>query len=117
MAVDDGSIRVGGHLDRHTALPYYTSMQAGQVFEWDEAKVGEDYRKHRVTFRLAARAFDDDHGLDLADDRMIYGEKGWLRIAMVDGRLLSVACTHRAEARRLISARPATRRERRMYHG
>lgn len=92
-------------------------MQAGQVFEWDEAKADENYRKHRVTFQLAARAFDDDHGLDLADDRMIYAEKRWLRIAMVEGRLLSVACTHRAEAHRIISARLATHRERRMYHG
>ena len=98
-------------------MPYYAGMQAGQVFEWDEAKADENYRKHRVTFQLAARAFDDDHGLDLADDRMIYAEKRWLRIAMVEGRLLSVACTHRAEAHRIISARLATHRERRMYHG
>ena len=92
-------------------------MQARQVFERDEAKADENYRKYRVTFQLAARAVDDDHGLDLADDRMIYGEKRWMRIAMVEGRLLSVACTHRAEAHRIIPARMATRRERRMYHG
>jgi len=44
-------------------------MEEALVFEWDEAKANANYRKHRVTFQLAARAFDDDHGLNLVDDR------------------------------------------------
>ena len=87
------------------------------TFEWDEAKAEENHRKHRVTFQFAARAFADQSGLDLTDDRMDYGEERWMRIAMVEGRLICVAYTQRAEVHRLISARPATRRERRMYHG
>ena len=92
-------------------------MKSTLIFEWNEAKADENYRKHRVTFQLAARAFEDVHGLDLVDDRVDYGEERWLRIALVEGRVLSVACTRRAEAVRIVSARVSTRRERRMYHG
>ena len=92
-------------------------VKLAQVFEWDEGKAEENYRKHRVTFQFAARAFADENGLDLADDRTDYGEERWMRIAMVEARVICVAYTQRAEAHRLISARPATRRERRMYHG
>ena len=60
-------------------------VKSGQAFEWDEAKAEENYRKHRVTFQFAARAFGDDNGLDLANDRMDYGEERWMRIAMVEG--------------------------------
>ena len=88
-----------------------------QIFEWDETKAEENYRKHRLTFEFAARAFADENGLDLADDRRDYGEERRVRIAMVEERLIFVAYTQRAKAHRLISARVATRRERRMYHG
>ena len=104
-------------LDAHTALPYHLGMKEALVFEWDEAKADANYRKHHVTFQFAARAFDDNHGLDLADDRMDYGEERWLRIALVEGRVLSVAYTRRKETVRIVSARASTRRERRMYHG
>ena len=92
-------------------------MKSALIFEWDEAKANENYRKHRVTFQLAARAFEDVHGLDLMDDRMDYGEGRWLRIALIEGRVVSVAYTRRGEAVRIVSARASTRRERRMYHG
>ena len=92
-------------------------MEAALVFEWDEAKADANYRKHRVTFQVAAQAFEDHHGLDLVDDRMDYGEERWLRIALVEGRVLSVTYTGRVGAVRIVSARTATRRERRMYHG
>ena len=92
-------------------------MEEALVFEWDEAKAHANYRKHRVTFQVAARVFDDHHGLDLVDDRMDYGEERWLRIALVEGRVLSVTYTRRAGAVRIVSARTSTRREGRMYHG
>ena len=91
-------------------------MKSALTFEWDETKAHENYRKHRVTFQFAARAFDDAHALDLVDDRMDYGEERWLRIALVEGRVLCVAYTRREEAVRIVSARTSTRRERRMYH-
>ena len=62
-------------LDAHTALPYHDNVKSTLIFEWNEAKADENYRKHRVTFQLAARAFEDVHGLDLVDDRMDYGEE------------------------------------------
>ena len=104
-------------LDSHTALPYHADMEEALVFEWDEAKADANYRKHRVTFQVAAKAFNDNHGLDLVDDRMDYDEERWLRIALVESRVLSVTYTRRAGAVRIVSARMSTRRERWMYHG
>ena len=92
-------------------------MEEALVFEWDEAKANANYRKHRVTFQVAARTFDDSHGLDLVDDRMDYGEERWLHIDLVEDRVLSVTYTRRAGADRIVSARSSTRRERRMYLG
>ena len=112
-----GKLEAVSSLDAHTALPYHDNVKSTLIFEWNEAKADENYGKHRVTFQLATRAFEDIHGLDLVDDRMDYGEERWLRIGLVEGRVLSVAYTRRAEAVRIVSARVSTRRERRMYHG
>ena len=48
---------------------------------------------------------------------MDYGEERWLRVALVEGRVLSVTYTRCAGAVRIVSARASTRRERRMNHG
>jgi uncharacterized protein len=84
-------------------------------FEWDAAKARANVRKHAVTFEEAATAFLDDLAIpyeDLADhDRFIL-------IGMSQQlNLLLVVFAERAggEIVRIISARRATRRERRAY--
>jgi uncharacterized DUF497 family protein len=47
---------------------------------------------------------------------MNYREDRFATTALVDGRLLSVSWTARAERIRIISARFATAQERRLYH-
>ena len=60
--------------------------------------------------------------LDEPDDRDDYGEDRWNRIGSVEGRLLVVTYAQRIgevgsdEVIRIISARPAERRERKRYH-
>jgi uncharacterized DUF497 family protein len=60
--------------------------------------------------------------LDEPDDREDYGEERWNRIGLVEGRLIVVTYTQHIdedngdEILRVISARPAERRERKRYH-
>jgi uncharacterized DUF497 family protein len=88
-------------------------------FEWDEAKAESNRRKHRVPFETAVRVFDDPQFL-LFQDREVDGEERWNAIGMVgDALVLAVAHTARSEDGqeivRIISARKASRWERRVY--
>lgn len=88
-------------------------------FEWDPVKAAANQRKHRVSFEIAVRAFADPFALT-EQDRIEGSEYGWQTLGVADGvLLLLVAHTLRDEADveviRIISARPATRPERRKY--
>ena len=92
-------------------------------FTWDKAKDRTNQRKHGVGFEEAARVFADPLHLS-RQDRIEGGERRWQTIGMVGGTtLLLVAHTIRendengrpVEVIRIISARTATRRERRRY--
>jgi uncharacterized protein len=88
-------------------------------FEWDEAKNSANQRKHNVSFDLAREVFEDPLHRSVAD-RIEDGEQRWNTMGMVRGAvLLIVAHTWRededTEVVRIISARRATRRERRNY--
>jgi uncharacterized DUF497 family protein len=86
------------------------------AFEWDPQKAIENERKHGVTFDEAATAFGDPFGVVVDDPRHSVGEA---RLALLGysqaNRLLAVMFTERGDRIRLISARAATRRERRNY--
>lgn len=85
------------------------------MFEWDNAKNAENRRKHGISFEEAALIFD---GLVVAwaDTRMDYGETRMVSIGLI-GALVAVAVVHtdRGGTTRIISARLANRRERRLY--
>ena len=85
-------------------------------FEWDPRKDAANRRKHGVGFREAATVFGDPLATTFADTDHSISEHRFLTIgASVSGRLLVVAHTESADTIRVISARPATRRERRFY--
>ena len=74
-------------------------------------------RKHGVEFADAATAFDDDHAITVRD-KDSEGEERLVTIATdALGQLLVIVYTWREETIRLISARKATRRERKQYEG
>ena len=89
------------------------------LYEWDPAKERSNLRKHEVDFHLARRVFDDPDAIsDL--DRIEDGEYRWHTIGLVNGvNILLVAYTIRDsggdETIRIISARSATREEKRRY--
>jgi len=85
-------------------------------FDWDEAKAEANQAKHGVSFEEARTVFEDQFSVDFYDPDhsedehryIIVGESG-------SGRLLVVAYTERGSTVRLISARRATRCEKKAY--
>jgi uncharacterized DUF497 family protein len=85
-------------------------------FEWDDDKAAQNLVNHGVSFKVARLAFDDAFAVERVDRRERYGEDRFILLGMVQGRLLVVTYTMRAERMRIISARYAEPRERRRYH-
>jgi len=86
------------------------------LFIWDEDKAKENQRKHRVTFEEAETVFDDPLAKTFLDPDHSEVEERYLDIGHSDkGRLLIVSYTERQERIRIISCRPAIRKERRNY--
>jgi uncharacterized DUF497 family protein len=88
-------------------------------FEWDEAKAKSNRRKHGVSFADAMLVFADPFAM-VEQDRLEAGELRWQTLGLVGGMvLLLVAHTVRDEDQdgiiRIISARKATRKERKRY--
>ena len=89
-------------------------------FEWDAAKSRINRaRHHGLDFETAARVFDDPRVI-LRPDRVVEGEQRWHAIGAVSAALLLVVHVYREdfdgeEIIRVISAREANQRERRIY--
>lgn len=90
-------------------------------FEWDPAKAASNARKHGVSFHDAATVFGDTLLLSIPDTEHSYVEQRWISQGRSrDGQLLVVIHTYHelgdgVTEIRIISARPATPRERRRY--
>ena len=85
-------------------------------FEDDPAKAARNLKKHKVGFEEAASVFGDPMAYMFADPDHAIGEERWLMFGLSHmGRILAVIYTYRSESYRLISARLATRHERKIY--
>jgi uncharacterized DUF497 family protein len=86
-------------------------------FEWDRAKNRANLAKHGVDFADAVAVFEDDLALTRPDPEA-RNEPRFVTIG-VDGfgRQLVVVFTERGSRVRLISARVATKQERKFYEG
>jgi uncharacterized DUF497 family protein len=85
-------------------------------FEWDDAKAESNERKQGVSFTEAMTVFADPFSVTAYDPRHADDEDRFLTMGMsLDGRLLVVSHTDRGAVVRIISAREATRRERKDY--
>jgi uncharacterized protein len=85
-------------------------------FEWDPEKADENIRRHQVTFEEAETVFDDPLSPTFPDPEHSEGETRYLEIGYSKRhRLLVVSYTERQGQTRIISARYATRQERRSY--
>jgi uncharacterized DUF497 family protein len=90
-------------------------LQYGVHFTWDPAKAASNARKHGVTFEEAQSAFADPMG-SVVDD-FEHGEGRYVLIGVsASQRLLYVVHVETGqEVFRIVSARRATKNERRRY--
>ncbi|MBM4084515.1 MAG: BrnT family toxin [Planctomycetes bacterium] len=89
----------------------------GVTFEWDPNKAALNLRKHGVSFDEASTVFDDPLARIFDDEDHSAAEAREIIIGhSIADRLLIVSFTERSEdVIRIISARRASRRERRDY--
>lgn len=86
-------------------------------FEWDEEKAESNMIKHGISFETAAKVFLDENRIEIYDAvRSDIEEDRFITIGMAD-EVLFVVYTERQSNIRLISARLANIRERRLYYG
>jgi len=84
-------------------------------FAWEAKKAASNLAKHGIDFRDAIRIFDDEI-VEWIDRRFDYGEERWAAIGIAQNKEIFVVYIEKDEDnRRIISARPATQRERAIY--
>jgi uncharacterized DUF497 family protein len=85
-------------------------------FEWDPRKAAANLRKHGISFEEATTALRDDLALTGRDPDHSTGEARYITFGVSSqGRLLVVSHTERGGSVRIISARTATKSERKIY--
>ena len=85
-------------------------------YGWDPDKAALNLRKHGVSFAEAITVFKDDLSLTANDLDHSIGEHRFIIVGMLSHhRLLMVSHIERDGRVRIISARPVTRIERRVY--
>jgi uncharacterized DUF497 family protein len=86
------------------------------TFEWDEQKAKVNLKKHGVSFKEASTVFADPLASTIDDPLHSEEEDRFITLGESHrGRLLVVIFTERGENIRIISARLATRHERKDY--
>ena len=85
-------------------------------FEWDNNKAESNILKHGITFEGAVTVFADPYLLFTEDSKnSLREEREWAIGESEKGSILVVIFTMRDEKIRIISARKATKRERKRY--
>lgn len=88
----------------------------GYNFEWNPKKAEANLSKHGVSFAEAVTVFGDPLSMNMLDPDHSEGEQRFIVLGMSDRyRLLVVSYTERPPRTRIISARLATRYERKQY--
>ncbi len=93
------------------------------MFTWDANKARSNEKKHGVSFQEALSAFADSEGLEWRDEEHSESEHWFTRVARsAEGRVLFVVYAvgrleDEQEITRIISARKASRKERKAYAG
>ena len=86
------------------------------IFEWDENKNNSNKQKHRLNFNDTKKVFNDKNKIISVDERKDYKEKRWKIIGEIYGVIISMIFTIRGTKTRIISARKASKKERKEYN-
>ena len=85
-------------------------------FRWDPKKAAGNLKKHGVSFEEATTVFGDVFSSTVEDTLHSREERRFATIGeSIQGRLIVVAHTDEGNSIRIISARAATRKERKCY--
>lgn len=89
------------------------------LFEWDPEKNARNFKKHMFSFEIAVTVFDDSLHLSVLDHKTRHEER-WITVGhVVTGATIVVVHTYKElrelEIIRIISARLATRKEKKQY--
>jgi hypothetical protein len=88
----------------------------GYEFDWDPEKAESNLRKHGVSFEEASTVFGDPLALLMTDPDHSAKEERYILLGMsLRQRLMVMTFAERPPMTRIISARMATRTERRKY--
>ena len=85
------------------------------IFEWDDEKAAINKKKHKLSFEVAAEVFLDENYIEDFDELHSDDEDRSKIIGRVE-KVLVVIYTERSERYRIISARPANKKERDKYY-
>lgn len=92
-------------------------MDTEWQFEWDETKDQKNQKKHSVSFKEATDIFFDPLQRNILDVRYDDGEERWITIGSTKGHKILVVghlydiSADGTESIRIITARPATKKE------
>ena len=84
-------------------------------FQWDSYKAKLNIQRHKVTFTEATEAFFDPNAVDDFDPDHSDEEARYNLIGLSSRRLLFVVYAEKDNAVRIISARKAEKKHRRVY--
>lgn len=85
-------------------------------FVWDGRKAAANVRKHGVGFDEASTVFGDPLSITVSDPDHSLGEHRFVTVGVSSSDRILVVCHLDAESSiRIISARPASRHEKRSY--
>ena len=86
------------------------------IFEWHKAKAKKNLEKHGISFEEASTVFKDHYSLTISDPIHSIDEERLVIIGYSSmQRLLVIAHTERGDNIRIINARLATKKERKIY--
>jgi len=108
--------RCASCIDIDNTIAYLVHMQ----FEWDPQKELANLSKHGVSFKEASEVFEDPLHLSKLDHRFTYFEERWITVGKTGSKRLLVVAnlffdSEGNEIVRIISAREASRNERKQY--
>ncbi len=85
-------------------------------FEWDANKQQQNQQKHKISFEEATTVWTDPFAFIAPDPtHSIIEKREWIIGKSYEIRVLVVVFTMREETIRIISARPASKSERKKY--
>jgi len=100
----------------HTTCVYSQKEKVNMQFEWDRKKAKSNLKKHGISFQEAATVFGDALAITFDDPEHSVNESRLLTFGLSrTGKEIVVSHTERGKSMRIISARPMTKQERKIY--